>query len=189
MFVITVWDFKPLDNKCRNGSCLKIVWLKIQYRGYQQQCVRYAPCMAYCCDKEVPGLSTIPNCQYFHCKGTIFKLVYWAQSCCSDSHIQQTGVAQNDLLVVVFTRMALLIEWDFQSFPKTIGEIVNCCRNNHAIKAHYNEGMKGEMFIIHFLKENVFWSLSVKLRHTLNLNCSSYLEVIIVEYWTFKHHF
>ena len=32
------------------------------------ECVWRVLCMAYSCDKEVPGLSMAPNCHYYHCK-------------------------------------------------------------------------------------------------------------------------
>ena len=70
-------------------------------------------------------------------------------------------------------------------FPKKIGEIVNFCRNNQLISLFT---LFGDMFMCFFQRKCV-WGLFVKqLRHTLNIYCS-YLQLINVRYWIFRHSF
>ena len=35
------------------------------------ECVWHALCMAYCCDKQMPGFSMVPNFHYWYCKGNL----------------------------------------------------------------------------------------------------------------------
>ena len=72
-------------------------------------------------------------------------------SSCSD-YVQQTGLAQKDIPVVVLIAMALIATRDFHRVSsKRIGEIVNSCINDLEIKAH---SLMGDMFT-NFLRESV----------------------------------
>ena len=74
-------------------------------------------------------------------------------SSCSDSNVQQTGLAQKDIPVVVLITMNLIATQDFHRVSsKTIGEIVNSCIDDLEIKVLT---LKGDMFM-HFLRESVF---------------------------------
>ena len=74
-------------------------------------------------------------------------------SSCSDSDVQQTGIAQEDLPVDVLMTTALIAMQDLHRVSsKMIGEIINSCINDLEIYAHT---LKGDMFM-HFLRESVF---------------------------------
>ena len=97
------------------------------------------------------------------------------------------------------------MQWDFRRvFPKRVRETVNSCWNNLVIKVHT---LKGDMFMYYlYLIENVFEAslsaqtltrptsgasrgLSVdQLRHILNIY-HSYIALINVRYWIFRHSF
>ena len=90
-------------------------------------------------DKLVPSLSMVANCHYYHCK-------YNLNRC---NNIQQTGLAQKEMAVLVF----IWLKQDFRRvFPKRIGEIVNFCRNNQAVKVFTSK----RRYLYVFFKENVF---------------------------------
>ena len=56
---------------------------------------------------------------------------------CIDSNVQQTGLAQKDIPVVVLYTMALIETHDFRRVSsKRTGEIVNSCIDDLEIKAH-----------------------------------------------------
>ena len=70
-------------------------------------CLWHELCMVFCWNKEVPGLSLVPNCHNYH----LWYNLNWCivqLSSCSDSNAQQTGLAQKDLPVVVLITMALI---------------------------------------------------------------------------------
>ena len=99
-------------------------------------------------DKVVTSLSMVPNCHYYHCKHNLNRC-NTLQSSCSDPNIQQTGLAQKEMAVIVLIRL----ERDFRRvFPKRIGDIVNFCRNNQAIKVFTTK----RRYLYVFFKENVF---------------------------------
>ena len=90
-------------------------------------CVWHALCMVYCWNKEVSGLSRVPNCHHYHnvnrCAAQLTR--------CSDTDVQQTRLAQKDLQVVVLITMALIAMRDFYRVSsKRIGEIVNWWSGN-----------------------------------------------------------
>ena len=87
----------------------------------------------------------VPNCHLNQCIAQL--------SSFSDSNVQQTGLAQKDIPVVVLITMALIATQDFQRVSsKRIGEIVNSYIDVQLFKAHT---LKGDMFM-HFLRESVF---------------------------------
>ena len=55
-------------------------------------CVWRALRMVYCCNKEVTGLSMVPNCHKNH---SLCQCIAQLSSC-SDSNVQQTRLAQKD---------------------------------------------------------------------------------------------
>ena len=60
----------------------------------------------------MPGLPTVPNCHHYHLEYNLNWCI--AQlSGCSDSNIQQAGLARKDLPVVVLITMALIAMRDF----------------------------------------------------------------------------
>ena len=67
--------------------------------------------------KKVPGLSMAPNCLNYHLRYNLNWCIAQLSSC-SDSNVQQTGLAQKDLPVVVLITMALIATWNFHSFIK-----------------------------------------------------------------------
>ena len=93
----------------------------------------------------------MPNCHDYHLRYNLNWCI--AQlSTCSDSKVQQTGLAQKDIQVVVFITIALIATWDFHKVSsKRIGEIVNSCINDLEIKAHTQ---MGDMFT-NFSRESV----------------------------------
>ena len=94
----------------------------------------------------------VPNCHHYHLRYNLNRCIAQLSSC-SDSNVQQTGLAQKDLPVVVLITMALIATRDFHRVSsKRIGEIVNSCINDLEIKAHT---LKGDMFM-NFLRESVF---------------------------------
>ena len=115
-------------------------------------CVLHALCMVYCWNKEVPGLSMVPNCHQYHLRYNLNQCIAQLSSC-SDSNVQQTGLAQKGISVIVLITMALIATQNFYRVSsRRIGEIVNSCTNDLEIKAHT---LKGDMFM-HFLRESVF---------------------------------
>ena len=96
------------------------------------------------------GLSRVPNCHHYHNLNRCIAQL----SRCSDSDVQQAGLARKDLPVVVLITMALIAIRDFHrvSSKKKIGEIVNSCIDDLEIKAHT---LKRDVFM-HFLRESVF---------------------------------
>ena len=68
--------------------------------------------MVYCWNKEVPGLDMVPNCHHYHFRYNLYQCIAQLSSC-SDSNVQQTGLAQKDLPVVVLITMALISTRDF----------------------------------------------------------------------------
>ena len=86
----------------------------------------------------------VPNCHNYHFRYNLNRFIAHLSSC-SDSNVQQTGLAQKDLPVVVLITMALIATRDFHRVSsKRIGEIVNSCINDLEIKAHT---LKGDMFM------------------------------------------
>ena len=73
------------------------------------RCVWHALCMVYCRNKEVSALSRVPNCHHYHNLNRCIAQL----SSCSDSDIQQTGLAQKDLPLVVLITVALIAMRDF----------------------------------------------------------------------------
>ena len=67
--------------------------------------------------KEVPGLSLVPNCHQYHLRYNSNQCIAQLSSC-NDSNVQQTGLAQKDIPVVVLITMALIATQDFHSFIK-----------------------------------------------------------------------
>ena len=115
-------------------------------------CAWHVLCMVYCWNKEVPGLSMVPNCHHYHLRYSLNRCIAQLSSC-SSCHVQQTGPAQKDSLVVVLITMALIAMRDFQRVSsKRIGEIVNSCINDLEIKAH----TLMEDTFMHLLIESVF---------------------------------
>ena len=93
--------------------------------------------------------SNIVDTSNIGCVWHVLCMVY----CCSDSDVQQTGLAQKDLSVVVLITMALIAMRDFHRvLSKRVGEIINYCIDDLEINAHT---LKGDM-IMHFLRESVF---------------------------------
>ena len=77
----------------------------------------------------------VPNCHHYHLRYNLNQCIAQLSSC-SDSNVQQTGLAQKDIPVVVSITMALIATQDF----------------HREIKAR---ALKGDMFM-HFLRESVF---------------------------------
>ena len=101
-------------------------------------------CMVYYWNKEVPGSSIVPNCHHYHLRYNLNQCIAQLSSC-SDSKVQQSRLAQNDLPVVVLITMALIATRDFRRVSsKRIGEIVNFCVDDLEIKAHM---LKGDTFM------------------------------------------
>ena len=97
----------------------------------------------------------VPNCHHYHLRYNLNRCIAQLSSC-SDSNVQQTGLAQKDLPVVVLITMALIATRDFHRVSsKRIGEIVNSCINDLEIKAHT---LMGDMFT-NFLRQSVFEAL------------------------------
>ena len=72
----------------------------------------------------------VPNCHNYHFRYNLNRFIAHLSSC-SDSNVQQTGLAQKDLPVVVLITMALISTRDFHRVSsKRIGEIVNSCIND-----------------------------------------------------------
>ena len=94
----------------------------------------------------------VPNCHHYHLRYNLYRCI--AQlSDCNDSNVQQTGLAQKDLLVVALITMALIATREFHRISsKRIGEIVNSCIYDLEIKTHT---LKGDM-LMNFLRESVF---------------------------------
>ena len=64
-------------------------------------CVWHVLCMVYCLNREVPGLSMVPNCHHYHLRYSL----NWSMaqlSSFSDSTVQQTGFAQKRLTFSCF---------------------------------------------------------------------------------------
>ena len=76
-----------------------------------------ALCMVFRWNEEVPGVSLVPNCRNYHLRYNLNWSIAQLSSC-SDSNVQQTGLAQKDIPVVVLITMALIATRDFQSFIK-----------------------------------------------------------------------
>ena len=95
------------------------------------------------------GLSRVPSCHHYHNLNRFIAQL----SSCSDSDVQQTGLIQKDLPVVVLITMALIAMLDFHRVSlKRIGEIINSCIDDMEINTHT---LKKDMFM-HFFRENVF---------------------------------
>ena len=93
-----------------------------------------------------------PNCHHYHLRYNSNQCIAQLNSC-SDSNIQQTGLAQKDSPEIVSITMALIAMRDFHRVSsKRIGEIVNSCIDDLEIKAHK---LKGDRFM-HLLKGSVF---------------------------------
>ena len=87
----------------------------------------------------------VPNCHHYYLRYNLNRCI--AQLCsCSGSNVQQTGLAQKDLPVVVSIAMALIATRDFHRVSSK-----NSCINDLEIKANT---LKGNMFM-NFLRENV----------------------------------
>ena len=94
----------------------------------------------------------VPNCHQYHLRYNLNQCIAQLSSC-SDSNVQQTGLAQKGISVIVLITMALIATQNFYRVSsRRIGEIVNSCTNDLEIKAHT---LKGDMFM-HFLRESVF---------------------------------
>ena len=93
----------------------------------------------------------VPNCHQYHLTYNLNQRIAQSSSC-KDSYIQQTGLAQKEIPVVVLITMALISTQDFHRVSsKRIGELVVSCMDDQEIKAH---SLKGDMFR-HFLRESV----------------------------------
>ena len=89
----------------------------------------------------------VPNCPQYHFRYNLNQCIAQLSSC-SDSNIQQTGLAQKDIPVVVLITMALIVTQDFHRVSsKRIGEVVNSCIDDLEITTHT---LKGDM-LMHFL--------------------------------------
>ena len=141
---------KQMDNSVEMTVALKLGVQKSNIVDTSNiGCVWHELCMVYCWNKEASGLSRVPNCHHYH-----YLNRYIAQlSNSGDSDVQQTGLAQKDLPVVVLFTMALIAIRDFHRVSlKKIGETINSCIDDLEIKTHT---LKGDMFM-HFLRERVF---------------------------------
>ena len=135
-------------------------------------CVWHALCMVYCWNEGVPGLSMVPNCHHYYLRYNLNRCI--AQLCsCSGSNVQQTGLAQKDLPVVVSIAMALIAMRDFHRVSSK-----KSCINDLERK-----------YVYEFPQRKCELNLSVKeLRHSLSSHCS-YLALIDARYWIFRHPF
>ena len=76
------------------------------------------------------------KCHHFHLRYNLNRCIAQLSSC-SGSTVQQGGLAQKDLPVVVSVTMALIATRDFQRVSsKKMGEIINSCIDGLQIKAH-----------------------------------------------------
>ena len=148
-------------------------------------CVWHALCTVFCWNAEVPGLSLAPNCHNYHLRYNLNWCIAQLSSC-SDSNIQQTGLAQKDIPLAVLITMALIATWDFHRVSsKRIGEIVNSGINDLEIKAHRLMGR----YVYEFPQRKCVWGLFVKqLRLSISIYCS-YSALIKARYRIFRHPF
>ena len=93
----------------------------------------------------------VPNCHHHHLRYNLNRCIAQLSSC-SDSNVQQTGLAQKDLPVVFLVTNGYDCRDLHRVSSKRIGKIVNSCIVDLEIKAHR---LKTDMFM-HFLKESVF---------------------------------
>ena len=94
----------------------------------------------------------VPNCHHYHLRYNLNQCIAQLSSC-SDSNVQQTGLAQKELPVDCYNHNSFDCKRDFHKVSsKRIGEIVNSCIDDLEIEAHT---LKGDMFM-HFLRESVF---------------------------------
>ena len=104
---------KQMDNKCRNYSCFKIVCPKIKYRRYQQYWMCIA-CTSYGKLRNLRSARFVYGAKLSSISLQINLNQGIAQfSSCSDSNVQQTGLAQKYIPVVVLITMALIATQDF----------------------------------------------------------------------------
>ena len=90
----------------------------------------------YTAEKKVYGA----KCHQYHLRYNLNQCIVQLSSC-SDSNVQQTGLAQKDPPVVVLITMALIATQDFHRVSsQRIGEIVNSCIDDLEIKAHALKG-------------------------------------------------
>ena len=79
----------------------------------------------------------VPNCHHYHLRYSLNQCIAQLSSC-SDSNVQQTGLAQKDSPVVALITMALIATWDFHRVrvsSERFGEIVNSCIDDLEMKA------------------------------------------------------
>ena len=94
----------------------------------------------------------VPNCHHYHLRYNLNQCIAQLSSC-SDSNVQQTGLARKDLPVDCYNRNGSDCKRDFHTVSsKRIGEIVNSCIDDLEIEAHT---LKGDMFM-RCLIESVF---------------------------------
>ena len=139
--------------------------------------VWHALCMVYCWNKEMPGLSMVPNCHHYRLRYNLNRWIAQSRSC-SESNVQETWLAQKDLLVVFLITMALIAKRDFcRVSSKRNGEIVNFCIDALEIKGNL---LKVDRFMLS--SEKVYLRPVFKQsRHTWNIYCS-YLALINAQY-------
>ena len=93
-----------------------------------------------------------PYCYHYHLRYNLNQCIVQLSSC-SESNVQQTGLAKKDSLVVVLITMALITTRDFYRVSsKMIGEIVNSCIDDLETKA---QTLKGDTHM-HLLKGSAF---------------------------------
>ena len=117
-FSPTQWIFKA------NGQWTTKIDMIFAWKLRAQNCnimdtrniewVWHALCMAYCCDKQMPGLSMVPNFHYCHCKGNLNL----------NFNVQQTGFSSMNFAVLVLLRMASIAMKFLSNFSKK--DLRNC---------------------------------------------------------------
>ena len=103
----------------------------------------------YTAEIKMCRVSMVPNCHHYHLRYNLNRCTAQLSSC-SDSNVQQTGLAQKDLPVVVLITMALIATQDFHRVHQKIPASVAI--DDLKIKVHT---LKGDIFM-NFLRKSVF---------------------------------
>ena len=125
-------------------------------------CVWHAFLVWYTAEIKMCRVSMVPNCHHYHLRYNLNRCIAQLSSC-SDSNVQQTGLAQKDLTVVVLITMALIATRDFHRVSSK-----NSYISGHRWSRKSSSHAKGRYFY-EFPQKKCVWGLSGKqLRHSLN---------------------